>query len=84
VTVEDTGGAEIDTAAMIHLSLSTPEALRLHTCDFNNWVTRPNARGVPPSADGKIGMNSAPGLGVEPLVESFGRPLLSVTARGKG
>jgi L-alanine-DL-glutamate epimerase-like enolase superfamily enzyme len=84
VTVEDTGGAEIDTAAMIHLSLSTPEALRLHTCDFNNWVTRPNARGVPPSADGKIGMNSAPGLGVEPLVESFGKPLLSVTARGNG
>jgi L-alanine-DL-glutamate epimerase-like enolase superfamily enzyme len=79
VTVEDTGGAEIDTAAMVHLSLSTPEALRLHTCDFNNWVTRPNARGVPPSVDGKIGMNSAPGLGVEPLVESFGKPMLSVT-----
>jgi hypothetical protein len=39
---------------------------------------------VPPSADGKIGMNSAPGLGVEPLVESFGKPLLSVTARGNG
>jgi L-alanine-DL-glutamate epimerase-like enolase superfamily enzyme len=84
VTVEDTGGAEIDTAAMVHLSLSTPEALRLHTCDFNNWVTRPNARGVPPSVDGKIGMNDAPGLGVEPLVESFGEPMLTVTKRGNG
>jgi hypothetical protein len=21
-------------------------ALRLHACDFNNWVIRPNARGV--------------------------------------
>jgi len=31
VTVEDTGGAEIDTAAMAHLSLSTPEEHRLHT-----------------------------------------------------
>src|SRR5215470_6149539 len=84
VTVEDTGGAEIDTAAMIHLSLSTPEALRLHTCDFNNWVTRPNARGVPPSVDGKIGMNNEPGLGVEPLVESFGKPMLVVTTRVNG
>ena len=82
--MEDTGGADIDTAAMIHLSLSTPEALRLHTCDFNNWVTRPNARGVPPSADGKIGMNSAPGLRVETLVETYGEPLLAVTARGNG
>lgn len=83
VTVEDTGGAEIDTAAMVHLSLSTPEALRLHTCDFNNWVARPNARGVPPSRDGKIGMNDAPGLGVEPLVESFGMPMLEVTKRAR-
>ena len=74
VTVEDTGGAEIDTAAMVHMSLSTPEALRLHTCDFNNWVTRANARGIPQSRDGRIGMGDGPGLGVEPLVEDFGKP----------
>jgi L-alanine-DL-glutamate epimerase-like enolase superfamily enzyme len=74
VTVEDTGGAEIDTAAMIHMSLSTPEALRLHTCDFHNWVTRSNATGIPPSRDGRIGMGDAPGLGIEPLVKAFGEP----------
>ena len=74
VTVEDTGGAEIDTAAMIHMSLSTPEALRLHTCDFHNWVTRSNATGIPPSRDGRIGMGDAPGLGIEPLVKEFGEP----------
>ena len=39
VTVEDTGGSDIDTAAMAHLSLSTPEELRIHTVDFNAWVT---------------------------------------------
>jgi L-alanine-DL-glutamate epimerase-like enolase superfamily enzyme len=74
VTVEDTGGAEIDTAAMIHMSLSTPEALRLHTCDFHNWVTRSNATGIPPSRDGRIGMSDGPGLGIEPLVKEFGEP----------
>ncbi|HTO84726.1 MAG TPA: mandelate racemase/muconate lactonizing enzyme family protein [Methylomirabilota bacterium] len=79
VTVEDTGGAEIDTAAMLHLSLSTPEALRLHTVDFNNWVTRPNARGIPTSAGGRIGMGHGPGLGVEPLVETFGAPFFRVS-----
>jgi len=77
VTVEDTGGAEIDTAAMVHLSLSTPEALRLHTVDFHNWVTRSNARGIPPTADGKITMGGAPGLGVEVLEDSLGAPFLS-------
>jgi cis-L-3-hydroxyproline dehydratase len=49
VTVEDTGGAEIDTAAMAHMSLSTPESARLHTVDFHNWVrsaTRPEFRPV--------------------------------------
>jgi cis-L-3-hydroxyproline dehydratase len=79
VTVEDTGGAEIDTAAMVHMSLSTPEAFRLHTCDFHNWVTRSNARGMPASADGTITVGHAPGLGLEPLVETFGPPFLSVT-----
>jgi cis-L-3-hydroxyproline dehydratase len=82
VTVEDTGGAEIDTAAMIHLSLSTPEELRLHTCDFNNWVTRSNATGIPESRDGAIGIGHAPGLGVMPLAETFGTPFLEVKGRG--
>jgi hypothetical protein len=49
VTVEDTGGAEIDAAAMAHMSLSTPEGARLHTVDFHNWVTVSNATGLPPA-----------------------------------
>lgn len=78
VTVEDTGGAEIDTAAMVHLSLSTPETQRLHTCDFHNWVTRSNARGLPATENGTISIGHAPGLGVEPLVETFGPPFLAI------
>lgn len=81
VTVEDTGGADIDTAAMIHLSLSTPREFRLHTVDFNNWVTRANAVGIPESVDGAIGIGRAPGLGVEPLEASFGAPFLVVSER---
>ena len=80
VTIEDTGGAEIDTAAMVHMSLSTPETFRLHTVDFHNWVTRSNARGIPPVTDGRITIGSAPGLGLEPLVETFGTPFLTLTA----
>jgi L-alanine-DL-glutamate epimerase-like enolase superfamily enzyme len=68
------GGAEIDTAAMVHRSLSTPESQRLRTCDFDNWVTVSNASGISAVIDGKITMGNAPGLGIEPLVESFGPP----------
>lgn len=76
VTIEDTGGAEIDTAAMVHLSLSTPASLRLHTCDFHNWVTRSNASGMPPVRDGRITIGREAGLGVEPLETTFGEPFL--------
>ncbi len=75
VTVEDTGGAEIDTAAMAHMSLSTPEGARLHTVDFHNWVTVSNATGLPPCTDGKMAAPIAPGLGVSPLENQFGKPI---------
>jgi L-alanine-DL-glutamate epimerase-like enolase superfamily enzyme len=81
VTIEDTGGAEIDTAAIVHMSLSTPEGQRLHTCDFHNWVTRSNARSTLAVEDGAITIGDAPGLGVEPLVETFGAPVVSLGVR---
>ncbi len=74
VTVEDTGGSDIDTAAIAHLSLSTPEALRLHTVDFNNWVTVSNASGMPPCEDGRMAAPTGPGLGVEPRPDVLGEP----------
>lgn len=75
VTVEDTGGAEIDTAAMAHMSLSTPDSARLHTVDFHNWVTVSNASGLPPCKDGQMSAPITPGLGVTPLEETFGKPI---------
>ncbi len=73
VTVEDTGGAEIDTAAMIHLSLSTPAEQRLHTVDFNNWVTKPNGTGIPTPVDGTISIGDGPGLGIDILEGELGQ-----------
>jgi L-alanine-DL-glutamate epimerase-like enolase superfamily enzyme len=75
VTVEDTGGAEIDTAAMIHLSLSTPAEYRLHTVDFHNWVTTPNGRGIPAASNGTISIGTAPGLGIEVMADVLGEPI---------
>jgi L-alanine-DL-glutamate epimerase-like enolase superfamily enzyme len=74
VTVEDTGGSDIDTAAMAHLSLSTPEELRIHTVDFNAWVTVGNAIGMPPAEAGRLRAPDGPGLGVEIQLEALGEP----------
>ena len=79
VTVEDTGGAEIDTAAMLHLSLSTPAEHRLHTVDFHNWVTRGNATGLPDTIDGTLGIGDGPGLGVTVREDWLGEPFLDVS-----
>jgi L-alanine-DL-glutamate epimerase-like enolase superfamily enzyme len=78
VTVEDTGGSDIDTAAMAHLSLSTPEELRIHTVDFNAWVTVSNASGMPAPAAGSLGIPPGPGLGVAVDEGELGAPIVSI------
>jgi len=78
VTVEDTGGSDIDTAAMAHLSLSTPVHARAHTVDFNAWVTLSNADGMPPVLDGAISAPTLPGLGVKIREESLGEAIFTL------
>lgn len=72
VTVEDTGGAEIDTAAMAHLSLSTPQERRLHTVAFQDWVTARTAANRVPVTGGAVGVPEGPGLGIEVLTARLG------------
>lgn len=76
VTVEDTGGSDLDTAAMAHLSLSTPEARRQHTVDFHNWVTVSNGSGLPPTDGGLLRVPEGPGLGIEVDRRSLGEAVL--------
>jgi L-alanine-DL-glutamate epimerase-like enolase superfamily enzyme len=78
VTIEDTGGSDINTAATTHLMLSTPEALRFHTVDFMNWVTVRNADGMPRSANGQIAAPIRPGLGLRTRRETLGNPFCEV------
>lgn len=77
VTVEDTGGASIDTAAMLHVGLSTPERHRLHMVDFTSWVTVDNADGLPAPRDGRLAAPDAPGLGVAVRERDLGDPIFT-------
>ena len=79
VTVEDGGGASIDTAAIVQVSLSTPERMRLHTVDFNAWVSVDNADGMPPREEGALGRPARPGLGVEVREAALGAPIIDLS-----
>lgn len=78
VTVEDTGGAEIDTAAMAHLSLSTPEERRLHAIAFHEWVSVRTATNAPPVEDNRMGLPEGCGLGIDVAPELLGAPFLEL------
>lgn len=80
ITVEDTGGAEIDTAAMAHLSLSTPEERRLHAIAFHEWVTVRTASNMPPVERNRMGLPDGPGLGIDVREELLGAPFLELVA----
>ena len=80
VTIEDTGGAQIDTAGYCGLMLSTPENLRQHTVDFHNWVTVANAAGDFAIAGGRMIPPAGPGLGLDVDRASLGEPIFSAGA----
>jgi L-alanine-DL-glutamate epimerase-like enolase superfamily enzyme len=63
---------------MAHLSLSTPARSRLHTVDFNAWVTVSNATGMPAPEAGSLGLPPGPGLGVAVDEGMLGAPLVSI------
>jgi cis-L-3-hydroxyproline dehydratase len=73
-TIEDTGGGSIDTAAIVHVSLSTPEQLRIHTVDFTSWITNDHATGMPAPTAGTITPPHGAGLGLQPQLEKLGEP----------
>ena len=77
LTIEDTWGGDITTAAVAHLAASTePEAL--FTVSFMNDWTREHVAGYEPrSRDGRGSAPSGPGLGLEVDVERLGTPVLT-------
>jgi L-alanine-DL-glutamate epimerase-like enolase superfamily enzyme len=76
--VEDTWGGDIVTAAIAHLAHSTPPEFLFAATDFNSYVTKPIAIGAPKRKDGQMAASAAPGLGVTPLADALGEPVLKV------
>lgn len=76
MTIEDTWGGDIVTAAIAHLAHSTPEPFRFTATDFNSYVTVDLADGAPRREAGRMRAGTAPGLGVEPRLSVLGEPVL--------
>lgn len=75
MTIEDSWGGDIVTAAIAHLAHSTPEAFRFSSTDFNSYVTVQNAEGAPQRGRGVMSASTEPGLGVRPKMEVLGKPV---------
>ncbi|MGH7523254.1 MAG: cis-3-hydroxy-L-proline dehydratase [Gemmatimonadales bacterium] len=77
MTIEDTWGGDIITAAIAHLAHSTPEQFLFSATDFNSYVTVSYADGAPRRRNGRLSASRAPGLGVEPRMDVLGEAVWS-------
>jgi L-alanine-DL-glutamate epimerase-like enolase superfamily enzyme len=78
MTIEDSWGSDIITAAISHLAHSTPPELLFTSTDFNSYVTVSTATGAPRRREGRMSASLAPGLGIEPNWDVLGEPKLVV------
>jgi L-alanine-DL-glutamate epimerase-like enolase superfamily enzyme len=75
MTIEDSWGGDIVTAAIAHLAHSTPERFRFSATDFNSYVTVSNAAGAPRREMGTMRASDRPGLGVTANRDVLGAPV---------
>lgn len=75
LTIEDSWGGDIVTAAISHLAHSTPEDNRFTSTDFNSYVTTSIADGAPQRVDGRMAASDQPGLGITPRMGVLGDPV---------
>ncbi|WP_342641157.1 cis-3-hydroxy-L-proline dehydratase [Rhodoligotrophos ferricapiens] len=78
MTIEDSWGGDIVTAAIAHLARSTPEEFLFSATDFNSYGTKTIAEGAPQRVNGSMTAAERPGLGIAPLAGALGASVLSV------
>ena len=83
VTLEDSWGGDITTAAIAHLAHSTPPESLFTATDFNSYVTVSHSEGAPRRQNGRMAASTAPGLGVAPRLDVLG-PVAVTVDSGNG
>jgi L-alanine-DL-glutamate epimerase-like enolase superfamily enzyme len=77
VTIEDSGGGDIVTSALVHLSASIPPRLLMNGFLAGEMVNERIAAGAPRAIDGVAHLPEGPGLGVTVDEAALGEPLLT-------
>jgi len=72
LTIEDSWGGDIVTAAIAHLAHSTRAQNRFTATDFNSYVTVSLADGAPSRDQGRMAASDSPGLGITPREDVLG------------
>ena len=75
MTVEDSWGGDIITAAISHLAHSTPTELLFTSTDFNSYGPVSIADGAPQRVNGRMKASTEPGLGIQPKMDVLGKPV---------
>ncbi len=79
MTIEDSWGGDVATAAIAHLAHSTPTELLFTSTDFNSYVTVSTATGAPQRSNGRMAASTSPGLGITPRPEFLRSPAVDVS-----
>ena len=66
MTIEDSWGGDVTTAAIAHLAHSTPTEFLFTATDFNSYVTVTTADGAPQRNNGRMSASDKAGLGIAP------------------
>jgi L-alanine-DL-glutamate epimerase-like enolase superfamily enzyme len=80
LTVEDTWGGDLVTAAVAHLAASVRPELLFTVSFMNDWTLEHVAGYEPRSRSGVGAAPDGPGLGIDVDVERLGEPLFSFAA----
>lgn len=81
VTVEDASGCDLADTTFAHMNAATPARLRVHTVDFDSWVTLRHVSGPSPRTGSVlIPQADAPGLGLVLDESVLGQPFVDVSA----
>jgi cis-L-3-hydroxyproline dehydratase len=77
VTLEDSWGGDVTTAAVAHMAASTQPEHLLTVSFMNDWTNEHIAGYQPRSANGTGAAPAGPGLGIEVDLEMLGEPLFA-------
>jgi len=78
MTLEDSWGGDIVTAAIAHLAHSTPAEFQFTATDFNSYVTVSIAEGAPQRVNDEWQRGTRPGLGITRAWMFWGSPYCSI------